>query len=319
MKKPVFSYGGQAVIEGVMMRGKNSLAIAVRKKPDVILVEGWPLKKSSNRPAFLSWPLIRGTVNLIDSLVVGIKTLIYSANQMLEEEEEGETLSTAEVLLTVVVSLGLGIGLFFLLPALIAQGIKQWVPGAVMQNLLEGVVRILIFLVYIYSISKMKDIQRVFQYHGAEHKTIYNYELGLDLTVENARRQSRLHPRCGTSFLFTVMIISILVFALLGELTLWQRLISRVVLLPVVAGISYEFIRFAGRHLDSPLVAALSWPGLQLQRLTTREPDDDQLEVAIASLKKVLQDDGVLPAESASAAESEVLPDESDEGEEVHA
>lgn len=314
MKKPVFCYGGQAVIEGVMMRGKNSLAIAVRKTPGDILVEDWPIEKSSQRPAFLSWPLIRGTVNLVDSLMIGVKTLIFSANQMLEDEEEGETLSTMEVALTVLVSLVLGIGLFFVLPALLAQGIKYWVPGHGMQNVLEGLVRILVFLTYIYGISKMKDIQRVFQYHGAEHKTIFNYESGLELSVENARQQSRLHPRCGTSFLFMVMIISILVFSLLGEMTLWGRLISRVVLLPVVAGIAYEFIRFAGRHLDNPLVVALSWPGLQLQRLTTREPDDSQLEVAITSLKKVLQDDGVLPKTEpvAKAEESETAESKTD-------
>lgn len=298
MSKPEFCYGGQAVIEGVMMRGKKSMAIAVRKNPEQIHVENWPLKDNKKRPVFLSWPLIRGTVNLVDALVIGVKTLVFSANQMLEDDEEEETLTTTEVAMTVVVSMALGIGLFFLLPAFLAQSIKQWVPSHAMQNILEGLVRIGVFLAYIGLISNMKDIQRVFQYHGAEHKTIYNYESGLPLTVAHARAQSRLHPRCGTSFLFMVMIISILVFSLLGEMTLWMRLLSRVLLLPLVAGIAYEFIRLAGRHTDHPLVSLVSWPGLQLQRLTTKEPDDDQLEVAIASLKRVLQEDGDIPIDS---------------------
>jgi uncharacterized protein YqhQ len=316
MKKPVFCYGGQAVIEGVMMRGKTSMAVAVRKTPGDILVERWPIKASSGRPKFLSWPLIRGTVNLVDSLMIGVKTLVFSANQSLDEGEEEETLSTMEVAITVAISLVLGIGLFFLLPAFLAQSIKAWVSNHALQNLLEGVVRIVVFLVYIYSISKMKDIQRVFQYHGAEHKTIFTYEAGEALTVDNARRQSRLHPRCGTSFLVLVMVVSIFVFSVLGEMSLLGRLVSRVLLLPVVAGIAYEFIRYAGQHLENPLVAAISWPGLQLQRLTTREPDDSQLEVAIASLKKVLQDDGIL-TEPETEVELDTKP--LNEGEEINA
>lgn len=305
MKKPVFSYGGQAVIEGVMMRGKNSMAVAVRRTPGDILIEDWPIQPNAKRPALLKWPFIRGTANLVDSLLVGVKTLVFSANQMLEEEgEEPETLSATEVTLTVALSMVLGIGLFFLLPAFLAQSIQRWVPGYTLQNLLEGFVRILVFLVYIYLISKMKDIQRVFQYHGAEHKTIFNYESGQPLSVENARSQSRFHPRCGTSFLMLVMIISILVFSLLGPMTLWARLLSRVLLLPVVAGIAYEFIRLAGQHLENPVVQFISWPGLQLQRFTTREPDDQQLEVAISALKRVLQDDGQLAAEPQAAQET---------------
>ncbi len=322
MKKPVFCYGGQAVIEGVMMRGKNSMAVAVRRTPGDILIEDWPIQPNAKRPALLKWPFIRGTVNLVDSLLIGVKTLVFSANQMLEEEgEEPETLSATEITLTVALSMVLGIGLFFLLPAFLAQSIQRWVPDYTLQNLLEGVVRILVFLVYIYLISKMKDIQRVFQYHGAEHKTIFNYESGEPLSVENARSQSRFHPRCGTSFLMLVMIISILVFSLLGPMTLWARLLSRVLLLPVVAGIAYEFIRLAGQHLDNPVVQFISWPGLQLQRFTTREPDDQQLEVAISALKRVLQDDGQLAAEpqpekeTAAATETDSVQTPSNEGE----
>jgi uncharacterized protein YqhQ len=295
MEKEKFNYGGQAVIEGVMMRGKNSLAIAFRRDPEHIGVEGWALDQSAKRPKFLKWPFIRGTVNMVDSLVMGVKTLVFSANQSLGEDEEAESLSHGEIIGTVAISLGLGIALFFLLPAFLAQMIRAWAPGRFWQNLLEGLMRIGIFLAYILSISQIKDIQRVFQYHGAEHKTIYNFESGQPLAVENARRMSRLHPRCGTSFLLLVMVVSILVYSLLPAMTLAQRLLSRLVLLPVIAGIAYEIIRLAGRRLDNPLVAAISWPGMQLQRLTTREPDDSQLEVAIAALTKVIQDDGLLP------------------------
>ncbi len=303
MSETKFNYGGQAVIEGVMMRGKNSLAIAFRKGPDCIGVEDWAINQSPNRPAFLRWPFIRGTVNLVDSLVMGVKTLVFSANQVLEEGEEEETLSSKEIAITVTVSLSLGILLFFLLPAFLAQGIKAWVPSHGLQNVLEGVMRIVIFLLYIFGISQVKDVQRVFQYHGAEHKTIYAYESGKPLSLDNARAMSRLHPRCGTSFLLLVMVVSILLYSLLPAMTMVQRLLSRVVLLPVIAGIAYELIRLAGKRLDNPIVAAISWPGLQLQRLTTREPDDSQLEVAIAALTKVLQDDGVLPVEEAPQAQ----------------
>ncbi len=299
MSETKFNYGGQAVIEGVMMRGKNSLAIAFRKGPDCIGVEGWAINQSANRPAFLRWPFIRGTVNLVDSLVMGVKTLVFSANQALEEGEEEETLSNKEIAITVAVSLSLGVLLFFILPAFLAQVIKTWVPSHGLQNVLEGLMRIVIFLLYIVGISQVKDVQRVFQYHGAEHKSIYAYESGKTLNLENTRSMSRLHPRCGTSFLLLVMVVSILLYSLLPAMTMAQRLLSRVVLLPVIAGIAYELIRLAGKRLDNPIVAAISWPGLQLQRLTTREPDDSQLEVAIAALTKVLQDDGVLPVEEA--------------------
>jgi uncharacterized protein YqhQ len=304
MGEAKFNYGGQAVIEGVMMRGRNTLAIAVRKGPDIIGLEGWDIAQPSDRPGFLRWPFIRGTVNLVDSLVLGIKTLVFSANQALGDGEEEETLSNMEIIFTVALALGLGVVLFFLLPAFLAQIIKAWVPGRAMQNVLEGAVRIAIFLLYIIGISNVRDVQRVFQYHGAEHKTIYAYEAGKPLTVEGAGGMSRLHPRCGTSFLLLVIVISILIYSLLPPLTMAQRLLSRLVLLPVIAGIAYEFIRLAGEKLEHPVVAAISWPGLQLQRLTTREPDEGQLEVAIAALTRVLQDDGLLPKPEASEAEA---------------
>ena len=311
MTKPKFYYGGQAVIEGVMMRGRKTMAVAIRKPDGTILVEETPIKQNTRLPRFLKWPFFRGTVNLISSLVIGMKTLIFSANQMLEEGEEEESLSTLEIAGTVALSLALGIGLFFLLPAFLAGTIKTWVPSHGMQNVLEGLVRILIFLAYMFLISRVKDVQRVFQYHGAEHKTIFNYESGRPLEVATARQMSRFHPRCGTSFLLFVMVISILVYSVLPEMTMVQRLLSRVLLLPVIAGISYEVLRLAGGHLDHPLVAAISWPGLQLQRLTTQTPDDSQLEVAIAALKRVLISDGELEPEP------EPQPEAGGEAEEV--
>ena len=302
MTETRFNYGGQAVIEGVMMRGRSSLAIAVRKSSGGIKVDGWAINQATKRPRFLSWPFIRGTVNLVDSLMIGIKTLVFSANQALDEGEEEESLSNTEIIITVALSLGLGIVLFFLFPAFLAQLIRKWAPGRGVQNLLEGAVRIVIFLVYIFGISQVKDVQRVFQYHGAEHKTIYTYESEQPLTAGNARGMSRLHPRCGTSFLLLVVVVSILLYSLLPPLTMIQRLLSRIVLLPVIAGIAYELIFLAGKKLDNPLVAAISWPGMQLQRLTTREPDEGQLEVAIAALTRVLQDDGVLSKPEADPA-----------------
>jgi uncharacterized protein YqhQ len=258
-------------------------------------VDGWLIEKSKHKPTFLSWPFIRGTVNLVDTFIMGVKILVYSANQSLDDGEEEESLSNTEIALSVAAALGLGAVLFFLLPAFLAQVIRSWAPGRVVQNILEGAMRMGIFVVYIYAISKVKDIQRVYQYHGAEHKTIFTFEAGLPLELDHARGMSRLHPRCGTSFLLLVIVVSILFYSLLPPMSMVQRLLSRLILLPVIAGVAYELIRIAGRKMDNPLVAAFSWPGMQLQRLTTQEPDDSQLEVAIAALIKVLQDDGLLP------------------------
>ena len=228
-------------------------------------------------------------VALIESMVIGVKTLTYSTNQVVEAEGEGETLSNWELGLSVAFALVAGIGLFALLPAGLAHLLKEYAPGNLLQNILEGILRVLIFLGYVVAISVMEDIQRVFQYHGAEHKTIFTYEAGEELTPENARKHSRLHPRCGTSFLLFVMVISILVFSLTGDTDIWTRLISRVLLLPVVAGVSYEFLKLTGKYQHVGMMRMLSLPGLYLQKLTTREPDDSQLEVAIFALQKVLE------------------------------
>lgn len=279
------SYGGQALIEGVMMCGKSHIAMAVRKGDGTISCEIEDRKSISDRFKFLKWPFVRGTVSMIESLVLGFKALTYSANESAESEEE--ELSTGEMAFSVILALVLGIGLFFLLPAGLAHITKSYVTSSVMQNLLEGVIRVAIFIGYIVAISRMSEIGRVFQYHGAEHKTIHAYEADKELIPANCQQFTTLHPRCGTSFLFIVMIISIFVFSIVGVENVWWRLLSRIVLLPVVAGISYELLRFTGKHIDNALVRALSWPGMALQKLTTREPDDEMLEVAIRALQEV--------------------------------
>lgn len=284
MDKPVL-YGGQALIEGVMMRGPKDVAMAVRLPDGSILVERQAVKSWSSYPV-LRLPIIRGFIALLDSLILGIKALTFSANQA--AEGQGEEIKPLEMFLTVAVSLGFGLLLFVALPTGSAHLVSRIAPSVVWQNILEGVFRITIFLIYILAISQMKDIQRVFQYHGAEHKTLFAYEEKLPLTAENARRFKTLHPRCGTSFLLIVMVISIIVFAFLPIKPLWLRLLSRFIAMPLVAGISYEVLRFMGRHYKSSWFRWAIVPGLLLQKLTTREPDDAQLEVAIAALKAIV-------------------------------
>jgi len=284
---PRYQYGGQAVIEGVMMRGRDSAAIAVRRPDGDISVKMRDIE-NSKRPSVLKAPFIRGVVMLIESLVIGMESLMYSANESSEEEEQ---LSGGEVVLSLVMAFGLFVLLFIVVPNVIVAFMQKHIPSVVLVNLLEGVLRIAIFLVYIVVISKMEDIQRVFAYHGAEHKTIAAWEAGEELTVDNARKYSTLHPRCGTSFLLIVMVLSILVYSFLGEQTLGERILSRLILLPVLAGLSYEVLKLAGRPNPSAFVKWLSAPGLALQKLTTREPDDSMLEVAIASLNAVIEKD----------------------------
>ncbi|MDD2400964.1 MAG: DUF1385 domain-containing protein [Clostridia bacterium] len=283
------SYGGQAVIEGVMMRGKKNMAVAVRRAPEEIVLDFQEVNSIADRFPFLKLPLIRGIVILIESMIMGIKTLTYSANQVVEGDGNGESISPLEMALSVIFAMGAGTVLFFLLPVAFAHLLKPYVTGYILQNLLEGVFRVTILLAYIIIISLMKDIQRVFEYHGAEHKSIYTYEAKEELTVENARKHSTLHPRCGTSFLLFVVVISIIVFCFVGETDIWMRLISRVVLLPVVAGLSYEFLKMTGKYQHVYIMRMFSRPGMWLQKLTTREPDDSQLEVALCALKRVIE------------------------------
>ncbi|HHV56460.1 MAG TPA: DUF1385 domain-containing protein [Firmicutes bacterium] len=276
--------GGQAVIEGVMMRGRRFVATAVRRESGEIVVQVKEPWSAGRRFPCLRWPLVRGAVALIDSLVVGLEALTFSANQFGAEEEK---LTPRDLVLTLVTALGLGVGLFILLPTVL----MRWLGGGgnpLLLNLGEGVLRMAIFFLYILSITRLKDIRRIFEYHGAEHKVVHAYEHGRPLTVEEARPFSTLHPRCGTSFLLYVMVVSIILFSFLGWPALWLRVLSRLLLLPAVAGLSYELLRLAGRS-NSPLVRAFSWPGLLLQRLTTREPDGAQLEVALRALEEVVK------------------------------
>ena len=281
------SYGGQALIEGVMMRGKRYQAMSARLEDGRIVSEVEEFTMLTDRHKFFGLPFIRGTFNMIDSLISGMMALTWSTNVSLAEDEDEEELTPMEIAMTMIVSIGLGILLFFVLPVVIAHYFQPLIPGNFLQNIFEGVVRVVVFLLYLFLISRMKEIRRVFQYHGAEHKSIHCYEAGEALTPENAMKHTRLHPRCGTSFLFIVMVISIFVFALVGVENFAWRMASRIVLLPVIAGVSYEVLRYCGKHMDKAWVRAIAWPGMQLQRLTTGEPDFEMLEVAIYSLQKV--------------------------------
>lgn len=297
-KKP--NVGGQAVIEGVMMRGKTHVAVAVRQPDGEISVDVRPVNSISDRYPILKKTFLRGVVSLVESLVMGMKALAYSAQVSGDEDEK---LDSKEMALTIAVSTGLAILLFIVIPTWSMRFLTGITQDHMALNLAEGVLRMAIFLAYIAAISSMNDIQRVFQYHGAEHKTIYTYEAGLPLKVENVRPFSTLHPRCGTNFLMIVMLISMFIFTFLGWPSLLERIASRIILMPVIAGVSYELIRYAGAHTDNPLVRIAITPGLLLQKLTTRQPDDSQIEVAIASLK------AVVPPEDL-AQEPEACPEE---------
>lgn len=285
--------GGQAVIEGVMMKGAEDVAIAVRKPDGEIIVNKEKLK--GNRKVISKIPILRGMYALIDSMVLGVKALMYSAEFFEEEEEEkskkpsklDEFLENNIIWISVVISVLFSVGLFILLPTVLVDVFKRFTNNKLILNGIEGIVRIVIFLGYIVAVSRMKDIKRVFEYHGAEHKSIFCYEHGEELTVENVRKYGRLHPRCGTSFLFIVMIVSILIFSMFTWSGVLMRLLIRIILIPVVAGISYEIIKWAGKS-QSKLSCIVSAPGMWMQKITTREPDDKQIEVAIEALKNVL-------------------------------
>jgi len=281
-----FYYGGQAVIEGVMMRGQKTLVTVVRRPGGDLATNTQPLS-----PIYTGWmrqtPLIRGIFVLIEALVLGIKTLLYSAKVSLEEEEE--EISGKQAGIMVAISLAVAVVLFFLAPLFLTKLFNIESPVAF--NLIEGVIRVAIFILFLKLISLTSDIKRVFAYHGAEHKAINAYEDGAPLEVEAVRKYPTAHLRCGTSFLFAVLIIAIIVFALIGLPSLWLMALSRIILIPVIAGIAYEVNHFAGRHTKSRLVRAILAPGLWLQSLTAREPDDSQLEVALAALRQVIEAD----------------------------
>ena len=296
--------GGQAVIEGVMMRAPRTMTVAVRVPSGEILLKKDPLRILSDEWKFLKWPILRGTIALFSSLALGLKALNFSANCAMEEAKTGsgdrsgdrstgKPMTDLAVGLTMALSVGLGLALFFYLPLFITQGLKNVMPAtqssSLMFNMVDGVIRMTLFLLYIFAISRMKDIRRVFEYHGAEHKVIYAYEAGEALTVDNARKYSTLHPRCGTSFLLIVMVLSILVFSFVPKSApFYMKALSRVVLIPFIAGLSYEFIKLSSKKKDNPVMKALTTPGLWLQKLTTREPSDDQLEVALRALSEAI-------------------------------
>ena len=302
------SIGGQAIMEGVMMRGPKEIAMAVRKPDNEIIVERRPISSVLQKSKILKLPIIRGCIAFFESMIVGVKALMFSAEFFdLEEggaseskfdrwleDKFGDKIKDIVIYVSVFLSILLSVGLFFMLPNFVAELIAKLTSIQVdgtPRTLIEGGIRILIFLGYLLLVSQMKEIKRVFMYHGAEHKTISTYEQGLELTVENARGSSRLHPRCGTSFLIFVMVISVIVFMIIPKgLTWYNRALFKLLLLPVVAGLSYEIIKFAGRH-DNWFTRIISKPGMWLQYITTREPDDSQLEVAIEAMKAVLTGD----------------------------
>jgi uncharacterized protein YqhQ len=292
-------YGGQAVMEGVMMRGKKTLVTAVRHPKGNIVTNMQmlaPLYTGTARRA----PFLRGVIIMIESLILGIKSLMYSANIALDEEEE--KVSGGVIWVMLIVAMAIVVTLFFIVPLLLTRLLN--IESSILFNLVDGVIRITIFIIYLRLMGLMKDLRRVFAYHGAEHKTVNAYEAGVPLDVENVRRYSTAHVRCGTSFLFSVVIISIFVFALVGIHGVWWMILSRIVLVPVIAGISYEFIYFAGRHTDNPVFRILSKPGLWMQTMTTRQPDDGQIEVAIAALKQVIAAEEPETAAQSTAVET---------------
>lgn len=301
------SIGGQALIEGILMRGPKKQAVAVRT-PEGLIVQEEELNLIGDRYPILKLPFIRGTVNFIDSMVRGVRALMFSAEQAggetyepdkldlwIEKKLGAEKAQKAIVAVAVVLGIVFAVGLFIILPTLLAGLFTPLTGSGFLKSLVEGIIRIAIFLIYIYLMSKAGDIRRVFEYHGAEHKSIFCYEKNLPLTVENVRVQPRNHPRCGTSFLFIVMIVSILVFSLFRWSNPFVRMGLRILVLPVIVGISYEISRWTGRH-DNWLSAILSAPGKALQHLTVFEPDDSMIEVAIAALTAVIPEEKGLDA-----------------------
>lgn len=303
------SIGGQALIEGILMRGPKKQAVVVRDQDGQLVEKVEELHLIKERYPALGWPLVRGTVNFLDSMVKGVKALMYSADfypdeeeaqpsrfeQWLEKHVDSKKLESAVIAFATFLGVGMSLLLFIVVPTFLTGGLLHFFPGFPLwgRNVIEGALKIVIFLIYLIACSRMKDIYRVFQYHGAEHKTIFCYEAGLPLTVENVRIQPRHHPRCGTSFLFVVIFVSILVssavFGIWPVTNVWLRTLAHLVLLPLVVGITYEFNRWVGRS-DSRLAHILTAPGLWMQNFTTNEPDDSMIEVAIRSLELVLPD-----------------------------
>ncbi|MDH4068768.1 MAG: DUF1385 domain-containing protein [Dehalococcoidia bacterium] len=285
-----FHYGGQAVIEGVMIRGKEGVAISVRQPDGQLNVVMQPLA-SIYKGRLRQMPLVRGIITLVETLALGTQSLLRSA-QVAAAEEVGEKIPTAVLWGTVAVSLALGVALFFVVPLFATRYlIDPHIDSALLSNIFEGLIRIGIFVAYLKLMGLIPDIRRVFAYHGAEHKVVNAYEAGVPLNVEAVKNYSTAHARCGTAFLFIVLIVAIFVFALVGQPTLWIRILSRIALIPVIAAISYEIMKFGASHVENPVVRIFLAPGLLLQSITTREPDDSQIEAAISALNEVIRID----------------------------
>ncbi len=298
MKKQ--SVGGQALIEGVMMQSKDKRAMAVRKSDGEIVIKKNKIKSWINEKNIDKIPFVRGSFILIETMMEGIKSLNFSSDFFLEDEEEDafdkfmkkifkDKSNDITIGISIVLSIILSVGLFILVPTFIGGIFSNIIKNNIILNLIEGIIRISILFLYIVTVSKNKDIERVFQYHGAEHKSIYCYENNLELTVENARKFGRLHPRCGTNFLFIVMFTSIILFSFFGWPNPLVRVMMRIICVPVVAGIAYEIIKYIGKY-NNKLTKIVAYPGMMLQKFTTKEPNDEQLEVALAALKAVVEE-----------------------------
>ena len=312
--------GGQAVLEGVMMRGKHNWAVAVRLPDGGIHVEEHPLKTAASKRPLFGKPIIRGVIGLYESLVLAMKAFAISAEYAGETEDE--KLSSKEIALSMTLGVGLAILLFIVLPAILTNFVVgQATERPFTWNIVDGVLRVAAFFAYIWAISRIKDIQRVFAYHGAEHKTIHAYERGLPLDAEIIQRYQTMHVRCGTSFLLMVMVIAILVFSLIPvkaitgligtdhrAVTLAVAISLRILLLPLIAGLAYEVIKWAGKAPDNPVVRVVLWPGLQLQKMTTREPEDDMVEIAVTAMQRVI----ACEEREAAIARGETVPDASE-------
>jgi uncharacterized protein YqhQ len=295
MSENRFSIGGQAVIEGVMMRSPTHYATAVRTPQGRVVIQKVPFKSLIRRIKILNIPVLRGAITLVESLYVGVHSLTYSASQAVEEEgnrgSKGKLAASLALAGSVTMALAMGFLLFFYVPLVLTELLG--VTSGLVFNLVDGVLRLAIFLLYVFAISRWKEMRRIFQYHGAEHMTIFAYESGEELTTEHAGRQPRLHPRCGTSFLIVVMLISIIVFMFMGKPEGFGERMLRFAMIPLIAGISYEFVRLSAKKRFERMLKPAIWPGLTLQKITTQPPTDDMLEVAIAALEACLDHQSV--------------------------
>lgn len=293
-----FYYGGQAVIEGVMMRGQKAMVTAVRQSDGEVVIDTQPLPRISTG-RIRRIPLIRGVIALIEAMYLGVKSLLYSANVSMEEE--GEKLPGGLAWGMVAGSLAFAVAFFFIAPLFLTRLLDPYIQSSIIFHLIEGFIRLGFFIAYLRLITLARDIRRVFAYHGAEHKAVNAYEAGVPLEVEAVRKYSTAHVRCGTSFLFAVLIIAIIVFAIIGRPSVWVMVLSRIALVPLIAALGYEVTYFGARHNKNRVVRAFLAPGLWLQELTTREPDDNQLEVALSALRRVVEVDHVEEATQASS------------------